>query len=459
MTAGSKNRRGQTRELAEFISAFPAASIPGSAIDRARQVIADLIGVAFAGRRHSAGATILEYVLDQGARPVAGIIGGGRTTPELASLANGVFAHALDFDDTNHPLYGHPSCSIVPAILATGEEAGGVFRSAVEAYVVGVEVDAVLGGQMMMAHSETGFHSTGTIGTIGAAAAAARMVGLDIDATQRVLGIAVSRAAGLRVNVGTMTKPLHAGAAAMSAVQAVRLAQRGWDSHPESLESSIGFGSAFLGPDGNRALDFSAGLGEQWSLLAPHGLAIKPYPSCGATHAAIDAAVAVRGELGDVQIEYVRVGVSARAPQLLIYERPQTGSEGRFSGQYTVAAALRRGPLGLDDFTDDSVRDPEVRALMERIEVVVDDRHRDATQYPASVEVRTRAGRVVERTVELARGKNANPLTEEELRAKFEGCVGQGSGELWRSIRHAEPDRRISDFSATLADFQLEGSG
>lgn len=451
MTAGSRNRPGQTRELAEFISAYPAASIPATAVDRARQVIADLIGVAFAGRRHQVGETILEYVLDQGARPGAGIIGGGRTTPELAGLANGVFAHALDFDDTNHPLYGHPSCSIVPAVLAIGEEADGAFGRAVEAYVVGVEVDAVLGGQMMMEHSETGFHSTGTIGTIGAAAAAARMVGLDVDATQRVLGIAASRAAGLRVNVGTMTKPLHAGAAAMSAVQAVRLAQRGWDSHPQSLESSIGFGSAFLGPAGDRALDFSTGLGEQWSLLAPHGLAIKPYPSCGATHAAIDAAVAARSQLRDEQIEYVRVGVSARAPQLLIYDRPRTGSEGRFSGHYTVAAALRRGPLGLDDFTDEAVLDPEVCALMERIEVVVDDRHRDGTQYPASVEVRTRAGRVVEHTVELARGKNANPLTEEELRAKFEGCVGPGSGDLWLNLRYAEPDRRVRDISSMLS--------
>lgn len=450
MRANSANRLGQTREMAEFVSCLPAQDIPDLAIDRARQAIADLIGVAFAGRRHQIGATMLSYVLDQGARPLAGIIGGGRTTPELAGLANGTFAHALDFDDTNHPLYGHPSCSIVPAILAMGEEFDCTFGLALEAYVVGVEVDAALGGQMMPAHSEAGFHSTATIGTIGAAAAAARMAGLDVDATQRALGIAASRAAGLRVNVGTMTKPLHAGAAAMSGVQAARLAARGWDSHPETLESPIGFCSAFLGADGDRAVDVTAALGQRWSLLHPHGLAIKAYPSCGATHTAIDAALAARADLDGELIDRVRVGVSAKAPQLLIFDRPQTGSEGRFSGHYTVAAALERGRIGLEDFTDSAIRDPGVRSLMERVDVVVDSRHRDGTQYPSTVEVWTVSGRRVERTVELARGKNANPMTEAELCAKFESCAGADRAGLWQSVRHAPVDRKIADVVSTL---------
>lgn len=443
---------GQTRELARFVSTFPADEIPELACDRARQAIADVIGVALAGRRDLVGRTILDYVTDQGGRPVAGIFGGGRSTPELAALANGVFAHALDFDDTNHPLYGHPSCSIVPAIFATGEETGATFERAVAAYVLGVEVDATLGGAMMMRHSDIGFHSTGTIGTIGSAAATARMLGLDIAATQRALGIAASRAAGLRVNVGTMTKPLHAGAAAMSGVQAARLAALGWEAHPQTLESPIGFYSAFLGGDGNQKVAHPADIGRRWSLLEPHGLAIKPYPSCGATHTAIDAALAVRADLDGDSIEEVRVGVSARAVGLLVYDRPRTGNEGRFSASYTVAAALHRGRVGLDDFTDGAVTDRAVTALMERVQVSIDDRHRHNTQYPASVLVRTVSGRVVEHTVELARGKNANPLDEAELRAKFIGCAGATSGRLWEAIRHAEPDRPLADLmAATVA--------
>lgn len=457
MTAGSANRLGQTRELAQFASRFPVAEIPDLALDRARQAIADLVGVALAGRRHRIGYTILDYVVDQGARPVAGIFGGGRSSPELASLANGTFAHGLDFDDTNHPLYGHPSCSIVPALFATGEQTGATFGRAVAAYVIGVEIDAALGGVMMMAHSDTGFHSTGTIGTIGAAAAAVRMLNLDIDATQRALGIAASRAAGLRVNVGTMTKPLHAGAAAMSGVQAARLAARGWESHPHTLESPLGFCSAFLGPEGDRNVDCAAAIGQRWSLLEPNGLAIKAYPSCGATHPAIDAAVAVRAALDGEAIEEVRVGVSAQAPRLLVYDRPRTGNEGRFSAQYTVAAALQRGRVGLDDFTDAAVADPEVATLMDRVDVVVDDRHRDGTQYPASVRVRTVSGRLVERTVELARGKNANPLSEAELEAKFVSCAGAGSGQLWQAIRHAELDRPLADLMAATERFGPAG--
>lgn len=453
MTAGSANRLGQTFELAQFASALPAAEIPALALDRARQAIADLIGVALAGRRHHIGRTMLDYVTDQGARPVSGIFGGGRSTPELASLANGAFAHALDFDDTNHPLYGHPSCSIVPALFATGEETGAGYGRALEAYVVGVEIDAALGGAMMMSHAETGFHSTGTIGTIGAAAAAARMIGLDVDATHRALGIAASRAAGLRVNVGTMSKPLHAGAAAMGGVQAARLAARGWDAHPHALESPLGFCSAFLGLEGDREVDCAAEIGQRWSLLEPYGLAIKAYPSCGATHTAIDAALAVRRELDGEAIDHVRVGVSARAPELLVYDRPRTGNEGRFSAQYTVAVGLTRGRVGLEDFTDAAVTDPAIAALMRRIEMVVDDRHRDGTQYPASVQVRTAGGQVLERTVELARGKNANPLSEAELQAKFVDCAGAGGDTLWHAIRHAEPDRPLSELMALTGEY------
>lgn len=455
MTAGSVN--GKTQELAEFVSTFPAAEIPDLALERARQVIADLIGVALAGRRHRVGCMILDYVADQGARPVAGIFGGGRTTPELAALANGVFAHALDFDDTNHPLYGHPSCSIVPALFAVGELVGARFDAALAAYVLGVEVDAALGGAMMMTHSDIGFHSTGTIGTIGAAAAAARMLGLDIGATQRALGVGASRAAGLRVNVGTMTKPLHAGAAAMSGVQAARLAALGWESHPQSLESPIGFFSAFLGGAADPELGLPAGVGRRWTLLEPHGLAIKPYPSCGATHPAIDAALAVRADLDGEKIAQVRIGVSERAVRLLVYERPRTGNEGRFSAPYTVAVALHRGQVGLDDFTDAAVVDTGVRALMERTVVYVDDRHRNESQYPASVMVCTVGGRVVERTIELARGKNANPLSEAELQAKFVSCAGARSGRLWHAIRYAEPDRALGDLMNATVEFGAAG--
>jgi 2-methylcitrate dehydratase PrpD len=310
---------------------------------------------------------------------------------------------------------------------------------------------------MMMAHSDIGFHSTGTIGTIGAAAAAARMLSLDVEATQHALGIAASRAAGLRVNVGTMTKPLHAGAAAMSGVQAARLAAIGWESHPQTLESPLGFCSAFLGLRGDREVDRAAEIGQRWSLLQPNGLAIKAYPSCGATHPAIDAALAVRAELDGAAIENVRVGVSAQAPRLLVYDRPRSGNEARFSAQYTVAAALLRGRVGLDDFTDAAVADPEVARLMERVDMVVDDRHLDSTQYPASVLVRTISGRLAERTVELARGKNANPLSEAELKAKFVGCAGAGSGELWHAIRHAEPDRPLAELMAATEDFVAAG--
>lgn len=441
---------GLTRALAEFVSAFPASDIPAAAYDNARRAIADVVGVAFAGRRQPVGRIILDYVADQGGRPVAGVFGGGWTSPELASLANGVFAHAMDFDDTNHPLYGHPSCSIVPAIFALADQSGATFERALAAYVIGVEVDAALGGVMMMAHSDAGFHSTGTIGTVGAAAAAARVLGLDAETTRNALAIAASRAAGLRINVGSMTKPLHAGAAASSAVQAARLAARGWDANPGTLDGPLGFCATFLGRLPSEDLDFTANLGRQWALTQPHGLAIKPFPCCGATHPAIDAAIALHGDLDGEDVERVRIGVSEKAVSLLRYERPTTPNQGRFSATYTVAAALRNGAIGIDDFSDAALADPGVRALVARCVVEVDDRHRGATQYPASVRVHTANGRTLERTVDLARGKNANPLTEAELKAKFAGCVGEGGAGLWEAIRHAAPEQSIGDLAMLL---------
>jgi 2-methylcitrate dehydratase PrpD len=432
------SRSGQTRELAEFVSSWPIDQIPPKALDRARVAIADLFGVALAGRRSVPGRQMLEYVLDQGARPVSGILGGGATTPELAALVNGTLAHALEFDDSNHPLYGHPSSHLVPAFLAAGGEYATSFEQALAAYVVGFETDAALAGAMNMTHYEIGFHSTGTIGTVGAAATAARTMGLDVPTTQHALAIAASRAAGLRANTGTMTKPLHAGAAAMAGVQAARLAARGWDAHPEALEGPNGFCSAFMGPKVNEPVDFSADLGAWWSLLDPSGLAIKQYPSCGASHPAIQAALHVHEQLRGEPLRRIRVGVSALAPRLLVYSRPTTGNEGRFSAEYTVAASLVRGRISLDDFTDTAVTDPAVTALMDRIDVVVDDRHRDGTEFPATVAVETDSGRWVEHTVALARGKGGNPMSEAELQDKFTGCAGPDTGWLWRAVRHAD---------------------
>jgi 2-methylcitrate dehydratase PrpD len=167
--------------------------------------------------------------------------------------------------------------------------------------------------------------------------------------------------------------------------------------------------------------------------------------------------LAVRADLDGETIAQVRVGVSARAVGLLVYDRPRTGNEGRFSAPYTVAVALHRGRVGLGDFDDAAVADPAVTALMERVGVYVDDRHRDKSQYPASISVRTVSGRVVERTVELARGKNANPLSEAELKAKFISCAGADSGRLWQAIRHAEPDRALADLMAATVEFGPAG--
>jgi 2-methylcitrate dehydratase PrpD len=447
------NRTDQTQAMAEFVAEF--SDFPEETLERARRAVSDLIGVAIAGREHKIGLTILDYVQDQGAREVAGILGGGRTTPELAALANGTFSHALDFDDTNHPMYGHPSSHVVPAALAIGEEVEAPYGRLLEAFIVGFEVDAALGGAMNMAHYLTGFHATGTIGTVGAAAAAARMHGFDVETTVRALGIGASRAAGLRVNVGTMTKPLHAGCAAMGGVQAARLAARGWDAMPDTLESKLGFASAFMGRESGTDVDFTSSLGDDWSLLAPYGLAVKPFPTCGATHPAIHASLQVHGALPQSDIRRVRAEVSDLGRKILVYDRPETGDQARFSYQYAIACALARGAVTLSDFSDRAVADALVRSLVERVEIEVADRYVGEGEFPATISVETADGTVTERTVLLAKGKNSNPMSEDELFGKFAAClaaVGSADAEaLWALTRHADPDLPVSRLVAATA--------
>src|SRR5262245_23064445 len=215
-----------TASIAEFVSGGrPTAN----ARARAAQAVCDTVGVILAGVREPASQT-MRAVIDRGPHGTSRILG----TPERASapdaaLANGVAAHALDYDDMCFVSLAHPSCALVPAVLAAAELAHASGRAALEGYVVGFELECRLGTVMNPRHyHERGWHCTSSIGTMGAAAAAARVLGLDAGATVHALGIAASSACGLKENIGSMVKPLHAGLAARHGVLAARLAQQGF---------------------------------------------------------------------------------------------------------------------------------------------------------------------------------------------------------------------------------------
>jgi 2-methylcitrate dehydratase PrpD len=225
-----------------------------------------------------------------------------------------------------------------------------------------------------------------------------------------------------------MTKPLHAGLAARSGVEAALLASRGFTASTDGLAGRYGFCSVL---DGGEPADLGqlepARFGKPWEISEPYGLAIKQFPSCGATHPAIEAALElVHGDgVPSGDIERVRVGTTALAPKILVYDRPASGLEGKFSLQYCVATALVEGRVGLDHFEDGAIGAPEVRALVERIDAEVDDRVRDDPEYATIITVTLRDGSSRERRVDLAKGKTSRPLSRDELRSKYSDCAGR----------------------------------
>jgi 2-methylcitrate dehydratase PrpD len=311
-------------------------------------------------------------------------------------------------------------------------------------YLVGFEVDAALGSGLNPTHYERGWHATSTIGTLGCAAAAARVLGLDPAQIRHALALAASLASGLKENFGSMTKPYHAGHAARNGVLAARLACEGLTATETALDGKQGFVAAFGGDALTPALD---GLGQRWHLLES-GLAIKPYPSCAFTHAAVEGLIELRRQhaLTPADVAGVEIGVSRVVPDVLAYSVPATALERKFSMQFCAATALVEGGLDFRAFQDGEVRDPMVRALMPVISMVVDeDLPARLTEHAWSrVTVRLRDGRVLSAPARGPAGHPDRPLSLPALREKFLTCA--------RPVIGDEEAEAVADQIAHLED-------
>ena len=271
--------------IADFVA---NGVVTAAARERAATAFKDTCGVMLAGAVEPAARMMQSMAEDEGAGKCLVIGTHLRTSPGFAALANGVAAHSLDYDDMCFVSLAHPSCALVPVILAAGEIVQANGPAILDAYIVGFELECRLGNVMNPRHyHQRGWHCTSSIGTVGAAAAAARVLGLDAQAVQHALGIAASSASGLKENLGTMVKPLHAGMAARNGLMAAHLAQRGFTSSPQALDGPQGYLAAM---DSEHAtLDIAAAdLGIRWEILDT-GVTVKLYPSCAATHPPLDA--------------------------------------------------------------------------------------------------------------------------------------------------------------------------
>jgi 2-methylcitrate dehydratase PrpD len=409
--------------LADFVV---SGAPPAAARQRAATAICDTAGVILAGAVEPAARLVQGMVTEDG-RGECRILGTREVTnPGGAALANGVAAHALDYDDMCFVSLAHPSCALVPAILAAAEIAHAPGAVLSEAYVIGFELECGLGKVMNPRHyHDRGWHCTSSIGTLGAAAAAARVLGLDRHAARNALGIAASAACGLKENIGSMVKPLHAGMAARNGVMAARLAQRGFTSSADALDGPQGYLAAM----DSQHLSIEpvvADLGVRWEILQT-GVTVKLYPSCAATHPPLDALLELRREAAFTheQVEAIDVEVDSMTPRLLIHDRPSTGLEAKFSMPFCAAAAIVYGRLGIDTFTAGAIRDSAIQALMPHVSLRANHAFDAAAPLSRSrVTVTLRDGRVLSRSADGARGYPGR-LSPDELAAKFANCASR----------------------------------
>ena len=359
-----------TAALVTSVRDLAWGAVPADARVVARQCLLDFLGCAIAG----AGDPLVDMLVAETAAREhaleASLIGrDGRATCASAALVNGAAAHALDYDDTHTTMMGHPSVPVLPAVLALAELEDTTGRRMIEAFVAGFELECRLGAVVGPAHYVAGFHPTATIGSFGAAAAAAHLLGLDEDGWLRALGLAGTGAAGLKVSFGTMAKPLHAGRAAASGVQSALLARRGFTASTSIVEAAQGFAATH-----DRAAD-AAWLASMHGRFFVRETLFKHHAACYLTHASIEAATRIRRahgvEAGAVCDVEVRVAPTALG--VCNIAEPSTGLELKFSLRGTTAMAL----LGEDtaspaSFSDALAHDPRLRALRNRVRVTAD---------------------------------------------------------------------------------------
>ncbi|MQA03398.1 MAG: MmgE/PrpD family protein [Streptosporangiales bacterium] len=422
-----------TRSLAEYASSADLCDMPEDVAEIARRSLVDTVGVTIAARGDDAVGilrTTLGGELPPGDATV--LTDGTLTNARTAALVNATAGHALDYDDVTDLTYGHPSVVLWPALLAAAETGRRTGRELLEAFVIGFQVQcAVASGMAVRTHYGRGWHSTATIGVLGAAAGVARLHGLDVDQTRCALGLAASMAGGSRQNFGTMTKPLHPGLAARDAVFAADLAGNGFTADPDQLESALGYFAMF--GDSNDLTAVEKTLQTPWALTA-EGLSVKKYACCYCTHRTADATIDLvhedgvdAGEVRSVQLTLEPAGFDP-----LIHHRPTTGLQGKFSAEYVIAAALLDKRVTLATFTDDAVQRPEAQQLLRKVEV--DEQERPPVgpaqweQAYAVVQVDTARGPVTKR-VDVPRGDRRAPLDRDGIEVKFRDCVEfSGSG-------------------------------
>lgn len=412
-----------TGKLVDILRATQVEDIPPEALEIARQVCLDGLGVMIAGAGEplGLGRITFDYTRQLGGPPEASVIAGGfKTSAFNAAYANGTLGHALDFDNTWWPL-NHPTSPTLPAILALAERDGAAGRDVLRAIVLAFEVQGRMRVASAAIEAGQGFHKPGVSGLMGAVTGAGVMLGLEASAFRRAYGLAGSRAGSMSANTGTMTKSSHSGHAARMGVECATLAAMGWTA-TEDIFGKGGFFALFYGAETSDPALFLENFADPYRMIDP-GVGFKKHPANYFTHRPIDAAIELAEENDLHADEIERVVVDFPRFEYVNRANPETGLDGKFSVQYATAIALLDRKVKVASFSDTRRFADDVVALLPKVTLNMrDDIPRSFQDCFAIVRVTTRDGRTVERRCDRPRGMWGLPLSRDERLAKFRDC-------------------------------------
>ena len=421
----SSDRTSVTEQVADWIVHARFDEIPEPAVLAVKERFVDTIGVQFAGMAVPTGQLLSDWVRAQGGRPESSVVASGyKTTASLATLLNTAAGHALEYDDIA-PFSGHYANPLTAAALAVGEKLGSSGADVIAAWLVGYEIIGQTAKPAQVPEGSSllvrGWFNQGFQPVLGVAALAGRLLGLDVTQTRMALGIAAASMSGLIKNRASDAKSYTAGHAAMQGVAAAELAAIGFTGNPDILDGELGV-ARLVGPERGEAEQILDGLGT-WT-MAERPSTMRLHASCGASHWSQDAMQQiVRRDAPDPgQIESIEVSIPAFLLQNVPYHEPRTGLEGKYSLEYCVAAVALDGRAGLHSYTDAAVNRPEAQDLVGKVSYVPVDIV-DRASLNSRVAVTLRGGEVLEATANSSHGAASDPLTRDELLAKFHECA------------------------------------
>ena len=437
---------------------------PEDALHIAKRSLIDTVACMVPGAADSAPTKLWPVVQSWGSGPARATARGETLSAPGAALFNGTCAHALDFDDNFDPAKAHASAVLVPALLAVADAEDLTIGDVLDGYIVGLQIMGLVGQAVNPFHRSRGWHATGTMGAIGAAAGCARLLRLDAGKAAHAISLSTSLAGGFMSQFGSDTKPIHAGFAASGGVQAALMARAGITAGTDTLEGPTGLRTLMVGQDVEDLATSMEGKAEHGQTMrfnpeavgeplhvTEHGLKIKRFPNCGSLHRALDGLLGLMEEhdLSADAVEKVLVRAPAAHLRNLMHENPQTPAEAKFSLEYSLAAALNAREVGLGDYEQDALQRPDVRALMPLITKEYVEKLE--SEFPTEVHITLKDGRTVQTALAMPVGSKAHPMSDEQLWQKLQTCLAASpdfNGEALlselASLDPAKPARQLT---------------